>query len=210
MYITGNPGQGGLAGTMFLMSVSGSALEEICPAPQNIWSFGEVKEFLLYATACALAIEFAADTKVKRNDSGENNEKEEAWVGDANAYLDENCEILETAIDRPGKEGWYRTIQGNVLRKSYKGMGKCKQLCFDIVESNGHFTVVLRWEWMTDAVNGERERRLTAGEGRYEWSGNGSINFGDGEGEMVRTLEEVVEEAGRWAEVSKKSTSLSI
>lgn len=109
--------------------------------------------------------------------------------------------MFTTTYDK--EEGWQRTVQPNVLRKVFdgqKGMGRSKQIAFIVKEDGeGGVRVGLMWEWMGDTRDtGSEEQKRLRGEGVYAWKEGGLKISDDGEGEIVRRLEDVVEEAGRW------------
>ncbi|KAG9237639.1 subunit 17 of mediator complex-domain-containing protein [Amylocarpus encephaloides] len=149
---------------------------------QPLTTFTAVKEYILHATSCALA---ADHTSRSPSDN----------------------EIHKSA---PGKSGWHLVVQPNVLRKIFEG-GKGKHLGFhfDRKEGSGlRFRVV--WDWMRFDLNddsnimlGKEEERIR-GEGVYEWRSKrrqGGKEWEDGEGEVVRSLGDVIEGAGRWVDV---------
>ncbi|RDW66787.1 hypothetical protein BP5796_09536 [Coleophoma crateriformis] len=164
-YLVGNPHQGGMAGTIHLPSISTpSPLPETFKVPPNLHNFEEVKDFVYWVVSCGLATAFVAEN------------------GD------------ETSIEAAGKLGWYATSQANVLRKSFEGKGRSKQLCFDVKEGE---KLEVRWEWLNGANTGKATRKLMPGEGLYNWQCKNLHVNGEIE-EVVKSLDDVVEEAGKW------------
>jgi hypothetical protein len=102
---------------------------------------------------------------------------------------------------------WEETSLANNLRiaDADKIVGRGKELSFQAETENN--TVKLRVTWKyTNSVFGFESNVIDAkdfkmGEGSYEWKINGdatnSLGWEQGEGEVIRSLREVVEEAGR-------------
>ncbi|KAH6674895.1 subunit 17 of mediator complex-domain-containing protein [Halenospora varia] len=181
------------AGSIFNVSLNPeSELNRTCAAITHPSHLGLVEEYICYATSCALASHFSSQP------------------------TDEGLPVESEKLSE-GKEGWYATAQANVLRKIFQG-GKGKQLIFDIKNKKSKDAgkgkgVKLRvgWDFMRHENFGvdvkrahtEKDRKI-GGEGVYEWSGGGKDDmekmWDDGEGEVVRSLGEVVEGAGKWIE----------
>ncbi|TAQ86630.1 hypothetical protein B7494_g5042 [Chlorociboria aeruginascens] len=184
---------------LFLLSISSSSpLRTICPAPPVLQTVDAVKEYLFYATSCFLA-------------SSLSNAQEQ----NANGPGDHHPPNPETPCSAPGLSGWHLTSQPHITRKIFAEQGKGKQIAFEVFESSqkeksGGVRIEMRWEWQSDsspeAGDTKDESKLDSGEGRYEWfsSKDGERNGWDGagEGEVVRGLVDVVEEAGKWGELS--------
>lgn len=127
---------------------------------------------MLYATSCALASSFARPTE------------------------------QDTDVDT-----WESTIAADILRKeSADGAdGHSKQLLFQTEVEKGITKLRVKWEYMSAipgyGSNSPMSRKgPKKGEGVYEWKASGGskkLDWDDGEGEVVRSLREVVEEAGR-------------
>ena len=147
-----------------------------------------MKEYVLFATGCALASSFASPLSVV-SESGTGDEEEE---GEG--------------------EGWKVTSQPHVLRKSCSDAGpsegRSKQLSFLILEDSkakgegrgSGLRLKIVWDWMRDMAVGKeegRERVRERGEGSYEWNEKMVGEWEEGEGEVVRSLEDVVEGAGK-------------
>lgn len=104
-------------------------------------------------------------------------------------------------IEKPGREGWHLIAKPNVMRKVFQG-GKGKHFVF-ACEKTGVKGLKLRvgWDWMRHegfGVGGGDERRLKD-EGVYEWKvRKAGESWDEGEGEVVRSLADVVEGAGTW------------
>jgi mediator of RNA polymerase II transcription subunit 17 len=102
--------------------------------------------------------------------------------------------------DTDNTDGWQATVQPYVLRKRFSTVGRNKQLAFIVqkVEAKGnreeHLKVIANWEWLGEGPQ-------LKGEGSYEWiqkiGGESDSKWGSGEGEVIRTLAEIVEQAGR-------------
>ncbi|KAH8816820.1 subunit 17 of mediator complex-domain-containing protein [Xylogone sp. PMI_703] len=105
--------------------------------------------------------------------------------------------VLDTEKSKNAKEGlrgWQPTSQGNVLRKTFEGRGKCKQFYFDVYpdkEDKERVTLRVNWEWSSVGDSTEGREKNRKGEGRYAWKSGK-------EGEKTKSIEEVVEEAGLW------------
>ncbi|KAL3418906.1 Mediator of RNA polymerase II transcription subunit 17 [Phlyctema vagabunda] len=158
---------GGVAGTAHLVSIKQpSLLPETFRPPNTLSTFGEVKDLIYWFVSCSLAAMFAAE-------------------GDD-----------ETSISSGGKEGWYPTSQMNVLRKSFAGQARSKQLSFEVKDDK----LEVRWEWLSGTEEGNSRRKLDKGEGVYQWKGSriGGMFLGEGIDEVIRGLEHVVEDAGTW------------
>ena len=152
-----------------MMLSSESPLNITCKAPPSLPNWNRVEEYILYATSCALASSFA-----KSFDQNQD--------GDA----------------------WQATVAADILRKpGYDGRGK--QLFFQTEFLRDTAKLRVRWESLNDlpdygnaSGNGKSAKK---GGGSYEWKATGKYsktsNWDDGEGEVVRTLQEVVEDAGR-------------
>ncbi len=140
------------------------------PPVRHRWH--QVEEYVLHATSCALASSFSRPVDQK---------------GDGVT--------------------WEETSLANNLRiaDADKIVGRGKELSFQAETENN--TVKLRVTWKyTNSVFGFESNVIDAkdfkmGEGSYEWKINGdatnSLGWEQGEGEVIRSLREVVEEAGR-------------
>ncbi|KAF4632760.1 hypothetical protein G7Y89_g5361 [Cudoniella acicularis] len=182
--ITTRTSQGTACGPVFVITLNPeSELNTICSStPPNPSHLALVEEYILYTTSCALASHFSS---LSKQDGG------------------------ETDKSAPGKDGWYATAQPTVLRKMFKG-GKGKQLIFDAnrLEDGTGCRLTVAWDWMRHENFGddpsrahtEKDTKIT-GEGSHEWLDKGKSADGmwdDGEGEVVRTLGDMVETAGKW------------
>lgn len=162
-----------------------SPLVTLCPPAQVLNNIANVEEYILYATSCALASSFATHLSPQEDD--------------------------EVPVSTPGKEGWHLIAQPNVLRKVFQG-GKGKHFIFAFENSEKGkagkgkgLRLRVGWDWMRhDGVGVDAERlkdpgRRLRAEGVYEWKGKAEGSWNEeGEGEVVRSLEEVVEGAGTW------------
>ncbi|RDL41560.1 uncharacterized protein BP5553_01539 [Venustampulla echinocandica] len=171
-----------LAGTSFHLSLNAeSPLTTTCVAPPVLGHISAVEEYILYATSCALASNIIS-------------------------ISEQQSETEETDLSKNGKAGWHLTAQPNVLRKVFKG-GKGKQFISSVNNEDGKGCKVrVAWNWMRhdfygidkEGLGAEEERRIT-GEGMYEWNSRlGNSAWAGGEGEVVRSLVDVVESAGVW------------
>lgn len=107
-------------------------------------------------------------------------------------------------MSKNGKAGWVLTAQPNVLRKVFQG-GKSKQFIFKVSNKDTKGCKVrVAWNWMRhdyfgidkDGL-GVKEVKRIGGEGMYEWNSKlGSSDSQGGEGEVVRSLADVIESAG--------------
>jgi hypothetical protein len=167
-----------------------SPLNETCkPPPPPLNDFSAVREYVGFAMGCALAANFATEPELH------------------------DQEVEERA------EGWHITSQPHVLRKTLGSPeggpeGRSKQLSFLVLDSssgkstgNPKTGLILKlvWDWMRDTSlsgngngNKEKERLREKGEGSYEWNEKSFAEWEDGEGEIVRSLDDVVEAAGKF------------
>ena len=131
-----------------------------------------MEEYILFATSCALASSFTRPLD---------------QIGEANT--------------------WEPTTAADILRKpnNEDTDGRGKQLFFQAEVLTDIVKLRVKWEQM-NSVSGygntpSSGKGSKKGEGSYEWKANGisskSLNWDDGEGEVVRSLQDVVEEAGR-------------
>lgn len=140
-----------------------------CRPPPMVGSFRDVKEYILYATSCALAASFIST-------NASTNPEAESKIG----------------IDEASQ--WNPTSQGNVLQKTFEGKGRSKQVHFEIRPPGKESTeteLIVSWEWSTvvDGIDGKDHKGK--GEGKYIWrSGDEGISAGN--------LVEVVKRAGLW------------
>jgi len=151
-------------------------LVQSCRPPANLEGWRKVEDYLLFATSCALASCFES-------------------AGNTNQTLDG----LEA--------GWRPTIQPHILRKRFGALGKTKQLVFAVRRSEGRngregiLKCRTRWEWVGENGISQGREQTSKGEGKYEWveriGGNQKEGWGDGEGEVIRQMREVVEDAGK-------------
>jgi hypothetical protein len=184
-----------VAGTVYILSLQPEdcPLLQTCKAPNSLDAWWKVEDYVLFAAGCALASSFAPPAPSL------------------------NLSPSNTPDLSPENE-WQQTVQPYILRKRFLELGKSKQLSFQVIKSTQSapsthsakgkkeetLRVKIRWEWIGDAA-GKKARRVSNGEGSYEWvesiGGNGKENgkakWDDGEGEVVRALRDVVEEAGR-------------
>ena len=140
------------------------------PRPLDLWS--KVEEYVLFATSCALASSFTRPLDQR---------------GEANT--------------------WGPTTAADILRKPNKedADGRGKQLFFEAELLKDTAKLRVKWEHMSSVpgygITPSSRKGPKKGEGLYEWKANGisskSLNWNDGEGEVVRSLQDVVEEAGR-------------
>ena len=150
-----------------------SPLNITCKAPRPVDQWSRVEEYVLYATSCALAASVSQP-------------------------LDQIPE------GEPGL--WEPTISADTLRKVYRDdiVGRGKQLIFQMHFDKGTAKLQVKWEngsslgYGTDLSNDKSSKKR---EGTYEWKSSGdgpkTPHWEDGEGELIRSLEEVIEEAGR-------------
>lgn len=139
-------------------------------------SWAKAEDYLLFAVGCALTASFA------------------------------------TGSEEESEEGWQATVHPYILRKRLGDVGRSKQLQFRVVKGEvkggiEELRVKVRWEWMGDEAGALKERKSGMGEGAHEWVGKigagseeqvrGRGEWDDGEGEVVRSMKEVVEEAGK-------------
>jgi mediator of RNA polymerase II transcription subunit 17 len=172
-----------VAGTMHFLTLSPeSPLNTICKAPIRLEYWNRVEEYILYATSCALGSSFTRP--FDPNKSGYSDASE--------------------------ADAWQLTTQPNILRKAGKGdgdvAGKSKQLIFQTQMVNGTAKVQVKWEFISTNADYPpilgKARGAKKGEGMYEWRANGNAsnglgNWDEGEGEVIRSLDEVVHEAQR-------------
>lgn len=179
-----------VAGTIYMLHLG----PEDCPllqsfrAPNNLDIWAKVEDYVLFATGVALASSFAPSSTPITPPPGEL-EKDET------------------------NEGWQNTVQPYILRKRFREKGKSKQLSFQVLKSSigasrvggdkedGELlTVKVRWEWIGDAA-ARKDRKVGQGEGTYEWTEKIGGKKGDksegGEGEVVKSLKDVIEEAAK-------------
>jgi mediator of RNA polymerase II transcription subunit 17 len=166
--------------TQFHLTVNqDSPLATIAPPPPWISDIEVVVEYIFYATAAAIS---ASITQNLYPFEGE-----------------------ETAKSSPGSEGWHLTIQPNVLRKTFEG-GIGKQIILDVSESaEKGMRFRVGWDWMrhdpfgTSSGKGSDQERKIKGEGAYEWRvQKGDSSKTDELAEVVRSFDDVVEQAGKW------------
>lgn len=150
-----------LAATQFQIIASGP---DTAPTPPTLTSFDEFQQYIYYATACALASIYASPTSVK-----------EGTMND-----DEN-DNYEVDINEKGTVGWYSTMQGPILRKSYKPLGRTKQLTFELTENE----LSVGWSWMRGEDDTTHREK---GEGGYTWRKGGNSE----------ALEKIMERAGTY------------
>ena len=150
-----------------------SPLNITCKAPPHVNHWSKAEEYVLYATSCALASSFTQS-------------------------VDQNYDA----------GSWEPTIASDILRKpSADGAsGNGKQLLFQTEFMKGTAKLRVRWEHMSvipgygnntpSSGNGAKK-----GEGMYEWKSSGisskKSDWEDGEGEVVRSLQDVLDEASR-------------
>jgi mediator of RNA polymerase II transcription subunit 17 len=159
--------------THFISLSPESPLNITCKAPPPVNHWSKAEEYVLYATSCALASSFTQS--VDQND-------------DAGS--------------------WEPTVASDILRKpSADGAGgNGKQLLFQAEFMKGIAKLRVRWEHVS-VIHGYGNNTPSNGngakkeEGMYEWKSSGSSSkksdWEDGEGEVVRSLQDVVDEAGR-------------
>ena len=148
-----------------------SPLNIICKAPRPLDQWSKVEEYVLYATSCILASSCAQP------------------------------------LGHAGKGAtWEPTVSANILRKinADDTTGRGKQLSFLMDFKNGVAKLEVKWQhsstlgYESDVSGG---KGFQMGEGSYEWkTGHDapkSSVWGDEEDEVTRSLQEVVEEAGR-------------
>jgi mediator of RNA polymerase II transcription subunit 17 len=163
-----------IAGTAFSLTLNPeSELNTTCIPPSGLASIEDFEGYLFFATSCALA-------------------------------------SLYTSPDTEDS-GWVRTMQPNVLRKLYTG-GKAKQLVFDVSRIKtgnkgvkGNCMLTVAWEWMRHdvwSVGTEQKHDEAAAfgdkrkeQGTYEWRHVATWNNEEGEGEVVKPLDNVVKDA---------------
>ncbi|ESZ89615.1 hypothetical protein SBOR_9999 [Sclerotinia borealis F-4128] len=156
-----------------------SPLLEICPPPQTVPEWDYAKEYILWAVGCWLAHIFSFSSK---EDAG----------------------------------GWKSTPQANVLRKVFSGPGDkggVKQMSFEVFsvpilgpapptklgdKRKEKIKITVRWEWTTGAEQEWKDKRdLKEAEGVYDWYSGVNVTGGGDLEEVIRTIGEVVQEAGR-------------
>ncbi|CAG8978181.1 hypothetical protein HYALB_00013172 [Hymenoscyphus albidus] len=159
-----------------------SPLLTLCPPTQVLNTFGHVEEYVLYATSCALASSLATTL----------------------SPLDDD----EVSSSAPGKDGWYAMPRPNILKKVFEG-GKVKHLTFKLdnpEKGSGmkHMRLSVAWDWElagvdgSDGKEGRRSVKKAEGEGIYEWKTKKTgTSWNDGEGEVARSLADVIEAAGK-------------
>ncbi|CAG8957701.1 hypothetical protein HYFRA_00000036 [Hymenoscyphus fraxineus] len=159
-----------------------SPLLTLCPPTQVLNTFGHVEEYVLYATSCALASSLATTLSPVDDD--------------------------EISSSAPGKDGWHAMPRPNILKKVFEG-GKVKHLTFKLdnpEKGSGlkHMRLSVAWDWelaVVDGSDGKESRRSVTkaeGEGIYEWKTKKTgTSWNDGEGEVARSLTDVVEAAGK-------------
>lgn len=176
-----------VAGTVYLLSLQPEdcPLIQTCKAPSSLDAWWKVEDYVLFATGCALTSLFSPPSSP---------------VTPLFISEHEGEEVTDT---------WQPTVQPYILRKRFRTLRKSKQLSFRVVKSPNAaaggpdelLRVRTRWEWIGDVA--AKDRKIDKAEGSYEWQKRiggkekGGSKWDDGEGEVIRTLREVVEEAGR-------------
>ncbi|EHL00706.1 hypothetical protein M7I_3337 [Glarea lozoyensis 74030] len=114
----------------------------------------------------------------------------------------------ETPKSSRGSEGWHLTIQPNVLRKNFEG-GTAKQMIVDVSDHpKKGIRLRVGWDWMrldpfgTSTGKALDQERKSKGEGVYEWRVKRKEPSEGGLEEVVRSLDDVVEQAGKMVVIS--------
>lgn len=160
-----------------------------CKAPPNPSFVGEVKNYVLWATACALARAFVDMTHENRKDDED--------------FLDENGED-GVGIKRDGLRGWYLTHNPTVLRKSLKNEKDTKELAFKVLfteDQKVEISATYLFVELGDQGFGSWEELegggTTKGAAKYVWSSE--TDTSSDEVDIQRpSLKEIVKEVGKW------------
>ena len=179
-----------VAGTVFILSLQPEdcPLHQICRPPSSLDAWWKVEDYILFAVGCALASSFTPNLTFPSTPPKEHQDEE--------------------------TNAWQQAVQPYILRRRVPGTGRSKQLAFQVLKSTSlrgqsqikehALRLKVHWEWLGDPwAKDKRRNKLEGGEGSYEWvekmdrSPKVTPNWNDGEGEVVRSLGDVVEEAGR-------------
>lgn len=183
-------------GSSFYVEAS-PALGEICPPhPEKPYStFAALREYVEYAVACGLAFTMSSKPPVH---------------------------LITPFLSDPN-DGWQITAQSNILKKSLPNQ-KSKQLAITVrsrwLSAMGKqeqgAKIRVTWEWTNGGILGEVGEKLGEmmeaeivetkkgtgngvshkGQGWYEWTVKADEEWGRGEGEVVKSLIDIAEDAG--------------
>ena len=149
-----------------------SPLNITCKPPRSLDQWGKVEEYVLFATSCAIASTFTQSSSL---------------IGEAAT--------------------WQPTIAADVLRSSSTSDAsrRGKQLWFHTEVQKDTAKLRTKWEYMSSVAGyggNQSSGKVSKKErGSYEWKSDSTSSkrqdWEDGEGEVVRSLYDVVEDAGR-------------
>ncbi len=161
-----------------------------CKPPPNPSSVEEVKSYILWATACALAGAFV-DTKDENLEDGVD-------------FMDENG---EDGVDfkSDGLRGWHLTHNPTVLRKSFKNEKDSKDLAFKtVVTENREVEIRATYLFVESGDQGSGSWEQLEGGGtakgavKYVWRSETETSNDEVGGKQTPSLKEVVNEVGKW------------
>jgi mediator of RNA polymerase II transcription subunit 17 len=162
--------------TIFYLTLSPSSpLFNICPPAPQLLSFEALREYILYATSCFLA-----------------------------------CSYSQPQIADEDPKGWTQTIQPNILRKRFAKEKKSRQLSISLLplasKAKQGIKLKVMWEWIKGdtssfRLKAEDEMSEENRNGTHQWVAwddmDGTKEWGEGEAMVERSLEDVVESAGK-------------
>jgi hypothetical protein len=175
-------------GSTFTVEAS-AALSGLCPPPPARFdtafkTFSALQNYIHYAVACGLA--FTVSSKP---------------AGDG--------PVLSSLMG--SMEGWQITAQPNVLRKTLPTQ-QTKQLAISILSEHQRAKIRVAWELTKSDIVLDNENSLEKklgdarkgsngatkrGDGWFEWTDLRSESWDDNEGEVVESLMQIVEAAGK-------------
>lgn len=176
--------------TRFEITLTGS-LAKFCKPPPPPSSIDEVKGYILWATACALAATFADPDEQPKNDGVDMNEADQEKRSS-------------------GIRGWRLTHNPTILRKSFANEKDSKQLSFEVVVVPGEQQRVdIRVMYMYIEAGTEEAKPPginSLGVVSHVWKGGRAKNDiseqQNGDAKENILLRQFVEDAGRWGKSS--------
>lgn len=190
--------------TRFQITAVGS-LNEICKPPNTLASAEDVNEYVLWATACAVAESFVDDSL-------------------GSDMFEHNVDPDDSTIS--GAKGWWRVHNPSVLRKSFKDERDGKELSFRletavqnhqparfINKSKLNVALILKYSQITPLVfdldinnlmdpTGVKEKQ-ESGTVTYSWRSDNTVAKNGVENERLVALATVINDLGRWTGPTK-------
>lgn len=181
--------------TRFRVTVTGP-LTLSCKPPPNPSTVDEVKGYVLWATACALAGAFIDANEQLHNDGA---------IADAGRVNTRDRDTQKEEESASGLRGWQLTHNPTVLRKSFKNEKESKELAFKVISiPRDQHTVKVKASYKF--VNGQQLVGRENGAITHIWnSGTAKDNPAvqqNGEEEEDMQLRQFVENVGKWSQPS--------